>query len=331
MKAILIKTVGNPEVLEIQDIPKPEIKSTNDVLVKIKAAGVNPIDTKLRAGLYPLNNFPAVLGCDGAGIVEDIGARVTKIKIGDPVYYFHGGVDGIQGNYAEYKVLNQRFISHKPKSINFFEAAAVPLVAITAWEALYDHANLTQNKSIYINAAAGGVGHVAVQLAKYKKAKVFASVSNKEKAEFVSKLGADHVLNYKKQNISDEILKLTNNQGVDIVLDNVGGDEIEKIIPATKYYGKIVTLLQPNNKIDWSTARFRNINLSFEVMLSPLLLNLKNKQIYQTKILKQCANLIDNGNLKIHLNSIIPLKYAEKAHKKIQDGHTSGKIVLEIK
>ena len=331
MKAILIKKVGNPEVLEIQDIPKPEIINKNDVLVKIKAASVNPIDTKLRAGYYPLNNFPAVLGCDGAGIIEDIGSNVTKIKIGDPVYYFHGGVDGIQGNYAEYKVLNQRFITHKPKSVDFCEAAGIPLVAITAWEALYVQANLTKNKSIYINAAAGGVGHIAIQLAKYKKAKVFASVSNKEKAELVSKLGADHVLNYKKQNISDEILRLTNNQGVDIALDNVGGNEIENIIPAIKHYGKIVTLLQPTNKIDWSTARFKNIKLSFEVMLSPLLFKLRNKQIYQTKILKECADLIDNGSLKIHLNSIMPLKYAAKAHKIIQDGHTTGKIVLEIK
>ena len=331
MKAILIKSVGDPEVLEIDDIPKPEIDDDDEVLVQIKAAGVNPIDTKLRAGLYPLNSFPAILGCDGAGIIENVGAKVTKFKIGDPVYYFHGGLDGIHGNYTEYKVLNQHFITHKPKSIDFFESAALPLVAITAWEALFTHANLTKNKSIFINAAAGGVGHVAIQLAKYKKAKVFASVSSHEKNEFVSKLGADHVINYKKENVSDEILKLTNNKGVDIVLDNVGGDEIEKIIPAVSHYGKIVTLLQPNNKIDWSNARFRNINLSFEVMLSPLLFNLKNKQIDQTKILAKCANLIDNENLKIHINNIMPLKYASKAHKKIETGHTMGKIVLEIK
>ena len=331
MKAILIKKVGSPDVLEIQDIPKPKIKNTSDVLVKIKAAGINPIDTKLRAGLYPLNNFPAVLGCDGAGIIEDIGTKVTKFKIGDPVYYFHGGIDGIQGNYTEYKVLNQRFIANKPKSINFYEAAATPLAAITAWEALYIHGKLTKDKSIYINASAGGVGHIAVQLAKQKKAKVFASVSSREKAKFVRGLGADYILDYKKQNIPDEILKLTNNRGVDIALDSVGGSEIEKIIPAISHYGKIITLLQPNNKIDWSIARFRNINLSFEVMLSPLLFNLRNKQINQTKILAKCSELIDNNNLKIYVSSVLPLKSAIEAHKKIQNGHTLGKIVLEIK
>ena len=150
MKAILIKSVGDPKVLEVADIPKPEINNENEVLVKIKAAGVNPIDAKLRGGLYPLNTFPAVLGCDGAGIIEDTGNKVTKFKIGDPVYYFHGGVDGIQGNYAEYKVLNQHFIAHKPKSIDFFESAALPLVAITAWEALFNHANLKKDKSVFI-------------------------------------------------------------------------------------------------------------------------------------------------------------------------------------
>ncbi len=331
MKAVLIKSVGSPKVLEIGNVPKPEINNENDVLVKIKAAGVNPIDAKLRKGLYPLSAFPAILGCDGAGIIEDIGAKVTKFKIGDPVYYFHGGLDGIQGNYAEYKVLNQRFITHKPKSIDFFKSAALPLVVITAWEALFTHARLTKNKSIFINGAAGGVGHIAIQLAKLKGATVFASVSSDEKNKFVKKLGVDHVINYKKQNISDEILKLTNNKGIDIAIDNVGGDEIEKIISAISHYGKIVTLLQPNDKIDWSNARFKNINLSFEVMLSPLLFNLKNKQIDQTKILKKCANLVDNGNLKIHLDTIMPLKFAAKAHEKIQRGHTMGKIVLEIK
>ena len=331
MKAVLIKSVGNPKVLELGNIPKPEINNENEVLVKIKAAGVNPIDTKLRMGLYPLNSFPAILGCDGAGIIENIGAKVKNFKIGDPVYYFHGGLDGIQGNYTEYKALNQRFITHKPKSIDFFKSAALPLVVITAWEALFTHAKLTKNKSVFINAAAGGVGHVAIQLAKYKKATVIASVSSEEKNKFVKKLGADHVINYKKQNISDEILKLTNNKGVDIAIDNVGGDEIERIIPAIRHYGKIVTLLQPSDKINWSNARFKNISLSFEVILSPLLFNLKNKQINQTKVLTKCANLVDNGNLKIHLDSIIPLEFAAKAHKKIQNGHTMGKIVLEIK
>tara|TARA_Y100001960_G_scaffold110331_1_gene118226 strand:+ start:2277 stop:3272 length:996 start_codon:yes stop_codon:yes gene_type:complete len=331
MKAVLINTIGEPKVLDIQNIPKPKITNAYEVLVKIKAASVNPIDIKLRAGDYALNNFPAILGCDAAGIVDEVGSKVTKVKKGDHVYYFHGGLDGIQGNYAEYKLLNQRFIAKKPESINFIEAAAIPLVAITAWESLFYHAKLTKNKSIYINAGAGGVGHVAIQLAKYTEAVVFTSVSSDKKAEFVKELGADHVINYKKQNISKEILKLTNNQGVDIVLDNIGGDVIEKIIPAVCHYGKVITLLQPNNKINWALARFRNINLCFEVMLSPLLFNIKHKQLKQTKILENCSKLIDKGDLRIHIDASMPLEYVAKAHEKIQKGNTMGKIVLEIK
>ena len=172
---------------------------------------------------------------------------------------------------------------------------------------------------------------MAIQLAKYAEAVVFTSVSSDKKAEFVKELGADHVINYKKQNISKEILKLTNNQGVDIVLDNIGGDEIEKIIPAVCHYGKVITLLQPNNKINWSLARFRNINLCFEVMLSPLLFNIKHKQLKQTKILENCSKLIDKGDLRIHIDASMPLEYVAKAHEKIQKGNTMGKIVLEIK
>jgi len=331
MKVISIKSIGNPKILQIQNIAKPHIRNGFDVLVCIKAAGVNPIDSKLRSGIYPLTKFPAILGCDGSGIVEEIGAKVTKVKKGDAVYFFHGGLDGIQGNYAEYKVLNQRFLAHKPESLTFVEAAAAPLVLITAWEALFDHAQLTKNKTIFINAGAGGVGHIAIQLAKYKESIVYTSISNKHKADFVKKLGADYILNYKKQNVMKEILNLTNNQGVDIALDNIGGKEIQNIFLAITHYGQITTLLQPDETIDWSMARFKNINLNFEVMLSPLIYNLKNKQIHQTKILDKCAKLFDSGRLKIHINHIIPLEEAAHAHAIIEEGHTMGKIVLEIK
>ena len=128
MKAILIKSSGNPDVLQIQEIQKPEIQNDDDVLVKIKAAGINPIDTKLRSGMYPLNTFPVILGCDCSGIVENTGKNVANLKKGDAVYFFHGGLDGITGNYAEYKVLNKRFLAHKPKSLSHIEAAGVGII-----------------------------------------------------------------------------------------------------------------------------------------------------------------------------------------------------------
>jgi NADPH:quinone reductase len=330
VKAIQLSEHGKPEQLELVEIKDPEIKKPTDIKVRLKAAGINPVDTKLRAGAYPIITFPAILGCDGAGFVEACGSDVTRFKEGDEVYFFSGGIASVQGNYAEYKVLNERFAAHKPKSIDFSQAAAAPLVLLTAWESLFDRARLEKGQTIFINAGAGGVGHVAIQLAKHIGAKVCTTISDNKKASFVEELGADLIINYKKQNVTESILQWTNNQGVDVFLDNLGGSSIQDTLTAVKYYGDIVTLLQPDDSIDWSIARFRNLRLSFEVMLSPLLFDLKEAQNHQTWILEQCARLIDDKKLKIHVSETLPLEDAAKAHRQIEDGHTVGKIVLKI-
>ncbi len=330
MRAVQLTEHGDPDLLKLVELDEPEIKKPTDVKIKLKAAGINPIDTKLRAGAYPLVTFPAILGCDGAGIVESCGADVTRFKKGDEVYFFSGGFASVQGNYAEYKVLNQRFVAHKPNSIDFNHAAAAPLILLTAWEALFDRARLEQNESIFINAGAGGVGHVAIQLAKHIGANVCTTISSNEKAVFVKDLGADFIINYKNQNVAESILQWTNDEGVDVALDSIGGTAIQDMIPAVKHYGDLVTLLRPDETIDWSTARFRNIRFSFEVMLSPMLFDLKEAQNHQTWILEQCANLIDEGKLRIHVSDVIPLEDAAKAHQLIEEGHTTGKIVLNI-
>ncbi len=330
MKAIQISEHGEPEQLKLVEIKDPEIKNPTDIKVRLKAAGVNPVDTKLRAGAYPIMTFPAILGCDGAGIVESCGTDVTRFKEGDEVYFFSGGIASIQGNYAEVKVLNERFAAHKPKSISFIQAAAAPLVLITVWEALFDRINLEKDQTIFINAGAGGIGHVAIQLAKHIGAKVCTTVSNNEKALFVKELGADFIINYKNQNVTESILQWTDNKGVDVFLDNLGGPAIQETLTAVKNYGDIVTLLQPDESIDWSVVRFRNLRLCFEVMLSPLLFDLKDAQNHQTWILEQGAKLIDEGKLNLHVSDTFPLKDAAKAHSQIEEGHTSGKIVLEI-
>lgn len=330
MKAIQLSEHGEPDSLKIVELDKPEIKKSTEVKVKLKAAGINPVDTKLRSGAYPILTFPSVLGCDGAGIVEACGKDVTRVNEGDEIYFFHGGIASLQGNYAEYKVLDERFIAKKAKSQSFTDAAAAPLILLTAWEALFERAHLAKGQTVFINAGAGGVGHVAIQLAKYIGAKVCATVSNKEKADFVKELGADHVINYKKDNLEESVMQWTDNKGVDVALDNVGGAEIPKLFPLIRHYGELVTLLLPEPEIDWSVARFRNIRFGFEVMLSPLLFELKEAQSYQTEILENCAKLIDEGKLKIHVSDILPLEQAAKAHSQIEEGHTIGKIVLDI-
>ncbi len=332
MKAIQISEHGSTDVLKQVEIDEPEITNPTEVKVKLKAAGINPVDTKLRSGFYPqtIAPAPAVLGCDGAGIVESCGTQVSRFKEGDEVYFFHGGIKGIQGNYAEYIVLDQRLVSKKATSQNFNEAAASPVVLLTAWEALFERANLQAGQTVFINAGAGGVGHAAIQLAKYKSAKVCTTISNEEKADFVKSLGADLILNYKKDDIEEAVLDWTDGKGVDVALDNTGGTETQKLFPIIKHYGDLVTLLIADKEIDWSLARLKNIRFSFEVMLSPLLFELKEEQNHQAKILEQCAKVIDEGKLKVYVSEVLTLEQAAKAHQLIEEGHTTGKIVLSI-
>ncbi len=330
MHSVLMTKVGAPEVLEYREIETPEIKSATELLIRIHAAGVNPIDTKLRQGLYPMDKLPAVLGCDGSGIVEAVGSAVSKFKVGDEVYFFHGGIGTFQGNYAEFRTIEERFLARKPENLSFTEAAAVPLALITAWEALHDRAQVKTGQSVFINAGAGGVGHLAIQLAKIAGANVCTTASSEEKADFVRSFGADMVINYLEQDFVEAIMDWTDGKGVNIVMDNVGGEWIEKSFSAVAHYGHFVTLLQPDKETDWTVARQRNIGIHLEIMLSPLLFDLQDAQKHQTFILEECARYFDEGKLKIHISKSMPLAEAATAHADIETGTTTGKIVLTM-
>ncbi len=330
MKAMIMTEVGKPEVLQLQEIEKPKLRSSTDVLVRLKAAGVNPIDTKLRSGAYPTDPTPTILGCDGAGVIELVGDDVTEFVIDDEVYFFHGGLSGIAGNYAEYIVLDERFIARKPSILSCEQAAASPLVLLTAWESLFDRADVKDGDTVLIHAGAGGVGHVAIQLAKLAGAKVATTVSDDNKADFVRSLGADKIIYYKDENFVNVIMDWTDGDGADMVLDTVGGALIEQSFPAIKVYGDLVTLLQADASIDWSVARFRNIRFSQEVMLTPLLLDIEKAQQHQTWILNECSKRFDSNKLSIEIQEILPLEQAAKAHEMIEQGSTTGKIVLSI-
>ena len=180
MKAMLMTTTGGPDVLKLNEIEKP-VPKKQEILVKLKGAGINPVDWKMRkkGTRYP-DKMPAILGCDGAGIVEDVGADAKKLKIGQEVYFCHGGIGDHPGNYAEYAVINENFAATKPNALSFVEAAASPLVMITAWESLFDRIQLKAGQSILVHAGAGGVGHIAIQLAKYAGCTVLTTVSTQE-------------------------------------------------------------------------------------------------------------------------------------------------------
>jgi NADPH2:quinone reductase len=333
MKAILMTAAGDPNVLQLADMQEPTIQSPTEMLVRLKAAGINPIDTKLRShGTFQPDYLPSILGCDGAGIVAAIGADVTKFKVGDEIYFCNGGLGMHQGNYAELTTIDEKFAAYKPKSLSFEEAAAAPLVLITAWEALYDRTNLqsSSNCNILIHAGAGGVGHVAIQLAKLRGANVCTTVGSEAKERFVRDLGADLAIAYKQTDFVEAAIAWTNGEGVDIAFDTVGGKLIEQTFPAVKVYGDLVTILEPSTDISWKVARTRNLRFSFELMLTPMLLGNTALQILQAKILSECATLFDAGKLKIHVSDVFPLADVAKAHQLLETGSMTGKIAIAI-
>jgi len=331
MKAILMNTPGNPEVLTLADVPEPTINKPTEVLIELKAAGVNPVDTKIRQrGTFYPEQKPAILGCDGAGIVVEVGTEVKNFKIGDEVYFCAGGL-GKQGtgNYAQYTVVESAFLAAKPKSLSFAEAAAVPLVLITAWESLYERANLQANQTVLIHAGAGGVGHIALQLAKIRGAKVATTVSSPDKERLVRQLGADYPIFYQQTDFVEAALHWTDGQGVDLVFDTLGGQVFFDSCRAVRFYGDIVTILEPDVKLgNFKVARDRNLRIGLELMLTPALKGLTAAQKHQAEILSQGSQWLDAGLLKIHLSQTFPLAEAARAHHCIETGSVMGKISL---
>lgn len=332
MKAIVMTAAGSPGVLQLQDVPPPQIQTDTEIRVKLHAAGINPIDTKLRQrGTFYPDRTPSILGCDGAGVVESVGSQVDRFRVGDEVYFCDGGLGGSRGNYAEFAVVEQHCVAYKPTSLSFAEAAAAPLVLITAWESLYDRARVQAGQAVLIHAGAGGVGHVAIQLAKLQGATVCTTVSSPEKAEFVRQLGADFPILYKETDWVQAVLDWTEGEGVDVAFDTVGGETFFQTCSVVRRYGDLVTILEPDpNQGSLKNARLRNLRISLELMLTPMLDSLIDEQDRQAKILQQCTRLIDRGSLKIDLAKTFPLAEAAAAHQLLEQGSTTGKLVLTM-
>ncbi|MGB5734290.1 MAG: zinc-dependent alcohol dehydrogenase family protein [Thiohalocapsa sp.] len=330
MKAILMREPGGPEVLTETDLPMPGIEHPTDVLVRLAAAGVNPVDTKIRSrGTLLPETLTAVLGCDGAGVVEAVGDGVRRFKPGDAVWFCHGGLGGPNGNYAEYIVVDEAVAQPKPQSLDFVHAAAGPLVLITAWEALHDRARIHEGQTVLIHAGAGGVGHVAIQLARLAGARVAATVSSPEMADYVHSLGAECAINYRDEDLVDAIADWTEGRGVDVAFDTVGGDVFRRTIPAMAVYGDLVTILDPS-PADLKEARNLNLRISLELMLTPQLRKMKDAMAYQGSILRRCGDLFDQSKLEIYVGKTFPLASAAEAHRSLEAGGTKGKLVLTI-
>jgi NADPH:quinone reductase len=331
MKAVYIEHGGGLEALRVGDLPDAKISRDDQVLVRVKAAGVNPIDTKIRAApeRFPVS-LPAILGCDAAGVVEAAGDLVSGFTPGDEVYFCQPGFQDRQGTYAEQVAVDAVLVAHKPPSLSFAEAAAAPLVLITAWEALHDRARIRLDQRLLIHAGAGGVGHVAIQLAKQAGAQVAVTISNDEKAAFARQLGAERAINYRSEDVTAEVMAWTDREGVDTAFDTVGGAVLDSCFTCVKPYGDVVTILAPSADTDWGEARKRNLRVSMELMLSPVMLGLEAAKQRQADILRECATLFDQRRLRIVIAERFPLSQAAAAHACLEQQHPMGKVVLTL-
>ncbi|NER83059.1 MAG: zinc-binding dehydrogenase [Leptolyngbya sp. SIO1D8] len=257
-----------------------------------------------------------------------VGPAVRQFSPGDEVFFCSGGLGGDRGNYAEYAIVDERDAVLKPTRLTFVEAAAAPLVLLTAWEALYDRARLMANQRILVHGGAGGVGHVAIQLAQLREARVATTVSSEEKARFVTHYGADHCIYYSRIDFVEAVMAWTEGKGVDVAFDTVGGSVLSESFKAVKYGGDVVSLLAPASDTDWKIARDRNLRISFELMLTPQLQKIADARRHQTKILESCARWLEAGQLHIHVDKTFPLEQAAAAHHWLEKVQGMGKVVL---
>ncbi|MFE2875369.1 NADP-dependent oxidoreductase [Streptomyces roseus] len=306
MRAVVVSQWGGPEVLTEVEAERPE-PGLNEILVRVHAAGVNPVDWKTRAsgGLIGWGEVPMV-GWDVSGTVEAVGPGVTLYRAGDEVY----GMPNFPhqaGGYAEYVAAPARHFARKPASLDHVQAAALPLAALTAWQALVDTAGVTAGQRVLVHAAAGGVGHLAVQIAKARGAYVIGTASA-GKHELLRALGADEVLDYRTTDFEDAV------SDVDVVIDAVGGDYGQRSLKVLKPGGHLVTLPGP----DGLPADPQGVHASW-VLVEPDL-----------KGLQEIAALADQGLIKPLIDTVLPLEQAAKAHEIGEQGRTTGKIVLTV-
>jgi NADPH:quinone reductase-like Zn-dependent oxidoreductase len=308
MKAIVAHEYGGPEVLKYEDVPRPEPKD-DEILVRVIAAGVNPVDTMIRSGKYAKffgTTLPLIPGYDIAGVVERGGAKIDKFKKGDAVFAYLNLQKG--GGYAEYALVTQKEAAPKPKSASFVEAAAVPVVALTAWQALVDTAKLGSGQTVLIHGGSGGVGSFAIQFAKLRGAKVFATASTRNQ-DFLKQLGADVAIDYTKQKFED-IAK-----DVDVVLESVGADTLTRSYGVVRKGGILVSLLGPPDQTELAKHGIRGAAIGVEP---------------DSAELAEIGKLIDEKKIKVFVSQTFPLIDAAKAQEQAETGHTRGKIVLKV-
>jgi NADPH:quinone reductase-like Zn-dependent oxidoreductase len=308
MKAVVLREYGGPEVLKLEDVPRPEPKD-DEVLVRVIAAAVNPVDAYARQGMLSkrgLDKRPAIIGYDIAGVVEKTGAQVTKFKAGDAVYAYLSIMRG--GGYAQFAIAKEGEMSLKPNNIDFEKAAAVPLAATTAWQALIDTAKINQGQTVLIHGGSGGVGSFAVQIAKARGAKVIATASSGNQ-DLLKQLGVDQPIDYTTTKFQDVV------KDVDVVLNCVRADTLPASYGVVKKGGVIVSITGDPDPAECDKRGIRCSGL----MAHP-----------DANVLQELTRLIEANKITPIVSQTFPLAEASKAHQQIETRHTRGKIVLRV-
>ncbi|MEM9417925.1 MAG: zinc-dependent alcohol dehydrogenase family protein [Planctomycetota bacterium] len=327
MKAMLVKSYGPDSVFESAEVDTPQAKA-GEVLVKIAASSVNTVDTMIRTmgEALPLSPAaPAILGMDFAGTVEAVGEGVEGYAVGDEVYGCAGGLADLPGTLAEYIAADSKLVAHKPKNLSMAEAAALPLVVITAYEGL-KRAGITAGQKVLVHGGSGGVGHVALQLAKHWGADVYATGGGDKQLELIKELGATPI-NYKTETVEDYVAKHTGGAGFDIVYDSVGGANMANSFEAAALNGHVASTVSMC-ELDLTTAHFKGLSLHVVFMLIPMLHNHKREE--HAAILSDVASIAEAGGLKPVLDeNKFTLDQAGEAHARLESKQGMGKVVIE--
>lgn len=331
MKAMIIENFGDPSVFKQAEILKPTV-IPGHVLIQVKATSVNPVECRIRSGGAPgmAPELPAVLHGDIAGIVVEVGENAKRFKVGDEVFGLAGGTKGTTGGaLAEYMLADEDFLALKPKSLTMERSAALPLVSLAAWQALIDKGNIQSGQKVLVHAAAGGVGHVAIQIARWVGAVVYTTANTPEKLSLGTRLGATAAIDYEKETVHDYVATYTDKKGFDLVFDTVGGPNLEKSFEAVKPMGQVVSIATRSTH-DLSLMNFKGLTLHVVYTMYPLVSGIG--RAHYGEIMGNIAKIVDEGKLQPILDSN---KYSfdqvADAHSHLESGQAFGKIVLSNK
>lgn len=328
VKAVVVTALGGPEGLALRDIDMRWPAGREDVLVELKAASLNPADVFFRQLGGYLDEGPFVLGHDGMGVVAAIGEDVRGLRVGDRVCFCNGGIGGTPGTYAEAAVVPCWQLAKVPDAVDDLTAAALPLVAITGWEALHERAALRAGEHVLIHAGAGGTGHVAIQLAVAHGAQVATTISSAAKAKMVSDLGASLAINYREADFVAAARDWSG--GVSVALDNVGEAAMRATYGAMAPYGRVVTLMGIAPDDDDMTAYNMNLTLHNVMMLTPMWLGLADRLRVQVEIVRKALDMVAEGSLRIEHAQTFSLDDVAQAHAYLESGAAVGKVTLAI-